>query len=367
MAKEPIRVLHVVTDLNRGGIETMLMNYYRVIDKKIIQFDFLVHREGEKHYNEEALSLGSRIYTMRRLNPFDVTYRKELRSFFLEHPYQIVHVHQDCLSSVVLKEAKKAGIPIRIAHSHSSKEDYNLKYPIKMFYKKRIRTYATDLMSCGEKAGRWMFGKNSFKVLNNAIISSKFQYDSVVRKAMRDELGIQESTFVIGQVGNFSDTKNHLFSLEIFKKLQEQIKDSKMIFVGEGYMESAIKEKINEIGEDAKNKVSLLGSRQDVNRLLQAFDVFILPSKHEGLPVAIIEAQTAGLICLASDRVTSEVDVTGLCRFLPINDGVDIWVKEILNSQKHERKDTTQQVADNYYDVEVSAKMLERYYFDLVK
>lgn len=365
MVKKPIRVLHVVTDLNRGGIETMLMNYYRAINRNVIQFDFLVHRQEEKHYEAEALAMGSQIYRIRKLNPFDIKYRNELRQFFVEHPYQIVHVHQDCFSSIVLKEAKAAGVPIRIGHSHSSNQDRNLKYPVKLFYKKAIKRYATNLMACGMKAGNWMFNTQDFEVINNAIITSKFKFDSVIREEVRAELGISADTFIVGQVGNLSDTKNHLFSLEIFKALLERRPDSKMIFVGEGYMETAIRSRIEELGADIKDKVQLLGSRKDVNRLLQGFDVFILPSKFEGLPVVAIEAQAAGLICLISDKVTTEVDITGLCQFLPIND-TEKWVEEILNSRKYKRIDTTQQIIDSHYDVKTSAKSLEDYYLRLL-
>ncbi len=153
-----IRVLQIVTYMGRGGLETMLMNYYRNIDRQQVQFDFLVHRDFEADYDQEIRELGGKIYRMPRLVPWNRLYRKKLKEFFREHPeYKIVHVHQDCLSSVALQCAKESGVPVRIAHSHNSSQDKNLKYLIKRFYMKKIPKYATGLLACSREAGDWMF------------------------------------------------------------------------------------------------------------------------------------------------------------------------------------------------------------------
>ena len=153
-----IRVLHVVTYMGRGGLETMLMNYYRNIDRSRVQFDILVHRNFEADYDKEILSMGGRIFHISRLVPWSRSYRKKLKNFFLEHPeYRIVHVHQDCLSSVALQCAKECGVPVRIAHSHNRNQDKNIKYLIKLYYMKQIPKFATEYFACSKEAGDWMF------------------------------------------------------------------------------------------------------------------------------------------------------------------------------------------------------------------
>ena len=180
-----IRVLHIVTYMGRGGLETMLMNYYRHINRDKVQFDFLVHRDFEADYDEEIHELGGKIYHISRLIPWSYTYREKLKHFFREHPeYKIVHVHQDCLSSVALQCAKECGVPVRIAHSHNSAQDKNLKYLVKLYYMRKIPNYATDLFACSEAAGKWMFGSKPFQVVHNAIdidqlLLRKFENNSI--------------------------------------------------------------------------------------------------------------------------------------------------------------------------------------------
>lgn len=173
-----IRVLHVVTYMGRGGLETMLMNYYRHIDQSKVQFDFLVHRKFEADYDEEIKALGGRIYHVSRLVPWSRKYKAELKHFFKSHPeYKIVHVHQDCLSSVALQCAKECGVTVRIAHSHNSNQDKNIKYLFKRYYMKKIPEVATELFACGKAAGDWMFGGKDYQLLPNAIATEKYIYD----------------------------------------------------------------------------------------------------------------------------------------------------------------------------------------------
>lgn len=181
-----IRVLQVVTNMDRGGLESMLMNYYRHIDREKIQFDFLVHRQERAAFDDEIETLGGRIYRLPRLVPWSKSYLSALNRFFDEHTgYKVVHVHQDCLSSVILKAAKQHDIPVRIAHSHNANQDKNLKYPIKLWYKRSIPEYATNLFACGKDAGDWMFGGASYQIINNAIDVAAYTYDSTKRQEMR--------------------------------------------------------------------------------------------------------------------------------------------------------------------------------------
>lgn len=181
-----IRVLQVATYMGRGGLESMIMNYYHHIDREKVQFDFLVHRQERAAFDDEIESLGGRIYRLPRLVPWNKGYLSALDRFFVEHPgYKIVHVHQDCLSSVILNAAARHDIPVRIAHSHSANQDKNLKYPIKLWYKRSIPEYATNLFACGKDAGDWMFGGASYQIINNAIDVAAYTYGSTKRQEMR--------------------------------------------------------------------------------------------------------------------------------------------------------------------------------------
>jgi len=207
--------------MGRGGLETMLMNYYRHIDRTKVQFDFLVHRDFEADYDAEILSIGGKIHHVSRLVPWSKSYQNELRTFFKAHPeYRIVHVHQDCLSSVALKVAKECGVPVRIAHSHNSNQDKNLKYLIKLHYMKKIPAFATALLACGKDAGGWMFGGKQYHVMANAVEVKRYQYKPSVAEKIRNEWNISDE-LLVGHVGRFNPQKNHTFLIDIFYEVQK--------------------------------------------------------------------------------------------------------------------------------------------------
>lgn len=324
------RVLHIVTYMGRGGLETMLMNYYRHIDRNKVQFDFLVHRDFEADYDEEIKSLGGKIYHVSHLVPWSKKYKNELKNFLLKHPeYKVIHVHQDCLSSIALKCARDCGIPIRIAHSHSAGAVKNIKYPIKRYYMKKIPKYATDLFACGEQAGEWMFGNNNYRVVHNAIDTSSYLYSEAIEIEMRKELGLGNE-IIIGHVGNFTPAKNHSFLIDIFYEVLKQKIDAKLLLVGGGDAITAIQEKVQSLG--ISESVIFTGNRNDVCRLMQVMDVFVFPSLYEGLPVTMIEAQTAGIPCVISDHVSKECVVTeGLVSIMRLENSSKAWADHILS------------------------------------
>lgn len=361
-----IRVLHVVTYMGRGGLETMLMNYYRNIDRSKVQFDFLVHRDFEADYDKEILSLGGKIYHVSRLIPWSKVYKKELCRFFTEHPeYKIVHVHQDCLSSVALGCAKKCGIPVRIAHSHTSNQTKNLRYIIKRYYMKKIPQYATDLFSCGTKAGVWMFGNQKFNILPNAVDVEKYAFSETIRNEVRKELGIADE-FTVGHIGRFGKEKNHEFLIEVFRRIKNINKNSKMLLVGNGKEFENIKAKVISLGME--KDVIFTGVRPDVNRLLQAMDVFVFPSLYEGLPVTMIEAQAAGLQCVISDKVPNEsIIAEGMVTVKKLSDSAEEWAECILSKKDLEREDVSCDIKKHGYDIKSAAKRLEEFYIGKAK
>ncbi len=356
------RVLQVVTHMNRGGLESMLMNYYRHIDREKLQFDFLTHREYDGDYGEEIKELGGIIYHLPTLNPFSRSYKQALHDFFQTHPeYQIIHVHQDCLSGVVLREAAHHKIPVRIAHSHSSRQDRDWKYPIKLFYRHLIPRYATDLLACSEEAGRWMFCAAEFQILNNAIDAKKYRFSRNTRQFMREKLGIDSDCLVVGHVGRFDAVKNHAKIVDIFKILLDGRK-AVLLLVGDGELKLLIKQKVNKLG--LEERVIFTGVRSDVSELMQAMDVFVFPSLYEGLPVTLVEAQAAGLPCLISDHVPTECKLTSAVWRLPLEASSETWAKQAIEAVKEPRRDTFEEIQAAGYDIDSNTERLQRFYLN---
>ena len=355
-----MRVLQVVTHMNRGGLETMIMNYYRNINREKIQFDFLVHRQERTAYDDEIEAIGGKIYRLPVLNPFSKSYKNALNQFFEEHKeYQVIHVHQDCMSSVILKEAKKNNVAVRIAHSHSSSQDKNLKYLIKLHYRKKISKYATHLLACGKEAGEWMFCGADFEILNNAIDASKYISNEEKRVQMRQQLGISKDEFVVGHVGRFCYPKNHKFLIDIFEELSKRV-SCKLLLVGGGELRQEIEEKVKE--KQLTDKVIFTGIRSDVADLMQAMDVFVFPSNYEGLPVTMIEAQASGLPCFISDKVPIECKKTDLVQQISLEDSVDSWVEAVLESMKITRRNTYEEIKKAGFDIQENVAKLQKFY-----
>ena len=358
-----IRVLQVVTHMNRGGLETMIMNYYRNIDREKVQFDFLVHRQNSAAYDNEILSMGGKIYRLPVLNPFGLGYRRELKNFFDNHPeYRIVHVHQDCMSSIILKEAKKHGVKTRIAHSHTTSQDKNIRYILKLFYKQFIPKYATELMACSEAAGKWMFGKAYFHVINNAIDTKLYMFDKKKQLKLRKSLKIAENEIVIGHVGRFSLPKNHKFLIEVFKEISNTV-PAKLVLVGGGPLQDNVKNMVDEFG--IKEKVLFMGVRSDIPDLLQVMDVFVFPSHYEGLPVTMVEAQAAGWPCVISNKVPNECIITeGLVTIKELSDSARDWATHIIEESKIQKRDTQEEIKQHGFDIAENAKWLEKFYLN---
>ena len=356
----PIRILHIVTYMGRGGLESMLMNYYRYMDRNQVQFDFLVHRDFEADYDQEILSLGGRIHHISRLVPWSRDYRQELKAFFKAHPeYRIVHVHQDCLSSVALQCARECGIPVRIAHAHSSSAVKNIKYPIKLHYRKKISRYATDLFACNETAGKWMFCGEPFQVLNNAVDASRYSFDPEKREKIRAELGIGDQ-LAVGHVGRFRTEKNHTFLVDVFAALVKQHPDSVLLLAGDGDLQPTIEEKVQKLG--LAERVRFLGTCSNVPELLQAMDVFVFPSLYEGLPVTMVEAQAAGVPCVISDQVPTECILTDLVIRKSLQESAEGWAEDILKQQNPVHENTFDRICNAGFDITENAQKLQEFY-----
>lgn len=366
--ERPIRVLIINYKMQCAGIESFIMNMYRNIDRSMVQFDFLVHYTQPQFYDDEIKRLGGRIYrlSIREDNNF-LKYFMDLKRFFKEHnEYKIIHGHMESFGVFYLKFARDAKIPVRIAHSHIAQKNSGLKGLVKNILNKGYKKYATSLFACSEKAGEFVFGnKETFTIYNNAIDAKRFKYDNSIRNLVRKELGVAEDVFVIGHVGRFNTQKNHAFLIEIMKEIIKKEPNAILLLIGEGDLEKTIKQKTCELCID--NSIKFLGVRNDVERLYQAMDVFVMPSLFEGLPIAGVEAQTAGLKCVLSDTITKETAITSNVEFVSLNDVPKIWAKEILKwKNAYDRRDQSDLVAKAGYDIKQQAKNMQDFYLNSI-
>ena len=365
----PIRVLHVIGIMNRGGAETMIMNLYRNIDRTKVQFDFVENSNEPAVFDEEIQALGGRIYRCPHYNGKNhFSYTKWWNSFFQAHKreYAIVHGHLGSTAAIYLSIAKKYGL-YTIAHSHSAGTG-SIMYRI---FSYRTRHIADFFLACSKDAAIARYGKeignniHRFKILNNAVNVEKFIFNQETRTQVRNSLHLPLNSMVIGHVGRFVAAKNHLFLIDIFEKLCEKVPDAVLLLVGDGELRPQIETHIAE--KNLQNNVILTGVKSDVWNYYQAMDVFLMPSLYEGLPVSMVEAQTAGLPCCVSSAVPHEAAITDLVQFRSLDDSPEEWSRWVLQCAKRPRRDMKQAIQRAGYDIAETSKWLENYYIGVVK
>ena len=367
MTRQPIRVLNMFTIMDRGGAETMVMNYYRHIDRTKVQFDFLVHREQRGAYDDEIERMGGRIYRMCPVYPQNFSrYKRDLRTFFRAHPeYKIIHSHMSELGYFAFREAERQGVPVRICHAHNAPHGFDAKMIIRTYFKKRMMPYLTHLFMCGEESGKWLYGeknKSRFIMLNNAIDAAVYSFNASKREEMRRQLDLTDE-LVVGHVGRFNPQKNHPFLLDIFTSLLKKEPDAVLLLVGGGADMPKIQAKVQEFG--IAEHVRFLGVRSDVADLMQAMDVFVFPSLYEGLPVTMVEAQASGLPCIISDKVPPECILTdGLVNVMPLSASPEAWAEKILTMRAVPRTDRREEIAAHGFDITTEAVRLQDFYLD---
>lgn len=370
---KPIRVLHVIGIMNRGGAETMIMNLYRHIDRSKVQFDFVENSSEPAIFDEEIISLGGRIYRCPHYNGKNhFTYVKWWNEFFQAHSkeYPIVHGHLGSTAAIYLAIAKKYGV-YTIAHSHSAGTDHSMKSYLYRIMSHNTRNVADYFFACSEAAGLDRFGRKvtsgtHYAVLNNAIEVDKFSYDPDVRQSVRRELGYEPNQIVVGHIGRYTKEKNHAFVLEIFSELKKLNDDARLLMIGDGPLHTQITQASERMGVFPDTVFT--GVRSDVDRLVQAMDIFVLPSLYEGLPVTMVEAQAAGLPCIISDKVPSECILTeGLVDVLPLSAGAEAWVDAILEKRNTPRTDHSAEIAAHGFDITTEAVKLQEFYLEAAR
>lgn len=367
---EPIRILHVVTSMEKGGIENMLMNLYRKIDRKKVQFDFLVHAKEKAEFEDEIAFLGGNVFRLsqeRSVKNF-FGYMKSLEDFFKNHAeYKIVHSHINSLSVFPLWAAKKAGVPVRIAHSHYAISKMSETTIFRQIIKRSLPFFANYLFACSTQAGICLFGKRAVKngkvtVIKNGIDCERFAFSKEKRDEMRKILSFSNDDTVLCHVGRFDKYKNQSFVLEILNVLKKRDVCAKALFLGDGEDLEKVKALSKKLG--LERDVVFAGSVSDVYDYLQSADVFVFPSVFEGLPLTVVEAQANGLSVFASSSISKECNVGETVRFLSLEDGSEKWASEIEKSIPFVRSDNTEKIRKAGYDSVESAEFLEKFYLE---
>lgn len=365
-----IRILHFVHALTRGGgLTTLIMNYYRQIDRSKIQFDFVYFKEVESDFKDEITSLGGKFYKFTEPS-FDFSYKKECEKFFEEHKgeYSAIHCHVLFSAAFYGGIAKKYGIKNIIVHSHSASYGSGLLRKARNYYfVKKADHIATHRLACSDDAARFMFGnKGNAKVISNAIDCAKYLFDENIRKEVREELNVTNE-FVIGHVGGFVPLKNHTFLVDVFNEIVKKRPESALLLIGgEGTAVASTKEYIEEKVKilGLQDKVKFLGIRSDVNRLMMAMDFFVLPSTVEGFGLVLVEAQASGLYSLASTNVPEEAKCSELVSYLPLEAGAGAWADEILSANINGERLVDASLY-NRFNIEKQKTILENLYMDM--
>lgn len=365
------RVIQEVAIMNRGGQETLWMNVFRKIDRTKLVFDFLVYSTEKGDYDDEIKDLGGKVIYIGN-NPYQGKISKyfgeikRVKEFFKTHKeYDTYHIntcHAMALFNVI--GAHIAGVPRIIVHSHNT----NAVHPtLHKLVRPFLNMFKFEAFACSNEAGEWMFGKRKMrkgkvKIVKNGIDTGNYQFDENIRNKKRAELGITDSTKVIGHIGRFNYQKNHSFLVDIFEEITKKYDNCKLLLVGRGELEDEIRAKVVEKG--LNDKVLFLGVRSDVNELLLAFDAFLFPSLFEGLPVVMIEAQASGVPMVCSSSIPAQADLTRDILWFPLDKTASDWAEVVIKQMELGRGNDIEAVIRSGYDILHTAKELERYYLD---
>lgn len=362
-----IRVLHVVGKMHYGGMETLIMNIYRNIDREKVQFDFMVHYEEPGEYDEEIKSLGGRIFVMPKTVPQNYfKCKKAYEEFFKEnHNYVKVHVHLHSMAFLIFPQAKKYDISC-VIHIHSNGMEKTLKGYLGLYCTKLAVPMADTVFTCSKEAASFFMPSkyvNKHKIIKNGISVEKFLYNPEIRERIRKENGL-DGKFVLLCAARFAVPKNHEFLIDIVYELQKYDENIKLLLVGKGPLEEKIRQKVRSL--NLEEKVEFLGARGDVNQLMQASDCYIMPSLWEGLPVVLIEAQTSGLKAyISKEALSDEARITNLVESISLSVSADKWAEKIYLQKEYKRENQNKALRESGFDIRETAKYLQEFYEEL--
>jgi len=364
----PIRVLQIIGNVCGGGVEAVVMNYYRHIDRTKVQFDFVIDGYEKSLLDDEIESLGGRVYKVERYNKNVLRQICQICRIVKDNKYEIVHSHMNTLAVFSLFAAWLGGARVRIVHNHStSAPSERMRTVMKCILRPFSKMFANRYAACSRLAARWMFGdieaEKSVAIFNNAIDLDRFAYREDIRKEYRKSLGIPESTYVVGHIGRFMYQKNHKFIVETLNALIKKDKNIILLLVGDGELREKIAAQVHALGLD--EKICFLGLRKDIDALYNAMDIFVLPSWYEGLPVVSVEAQANGLPCIVSDKVSDECKLTSSLSFMSLEKSAEEWGDEILCRKTRRNPYALQELEDAGVDIQKEAGKLQEFYGSL--
>jgi glycosyltransferase involved in cell wall biosynthesis len=360
-----MKVLHIANMNTRSGVASFLMNYYRHIDRKKIQFDFLSCSLLEDNYSEEIQRLGGIVYNAPSYKKHLFKYINFVYNIIANESYDIIHCHQFLLSIISLSIAKKRGIKIRIIHSHNNFISSKGKRLLVCLFRNFWPLFTANFFACSEDAANFLFGKKcKYKIFNNAIEPERFIFNNTARNSIRDDLCLPENAFVIGYVARFDKQKNHLFLIDVFNQILRKNMNAYLLLVGTGILQDKVKKYVTDL--NITNNILFYGISEKVYELYSAMDVFVFPSLFEGLPVTGIEAQCAGLPVVASLNIPKAMQITPLVCWLDLKSGSETWAEKVLEySSPKERVDMTELITKNGYNINIECKKLEEEYVGL--
>lgn len=374
--EDKIQVLFFMDGIgNAGGIQEMAIKWMENIDNSKFQIDILSYNTGKKdNYIERVKAFGGNVYIIetymkkgKALKSF-----KQTKEFFENHHYDILHAHSSSKAFFVMWYARKAGIRTRILHSHCTKFVVTKTVPrlIANMLKGPTKLLTTAYFACSPEAGSFLFGKKALeqkkiRIVHNGINTSIFKPDNNIRDKVRKELGIEDK-FVIGNVGRFRPQKNHVYLMEIFKVIYENDKDTVLICVGDGELEDSIKKKAKDLG--IQDRILFLGFRKDVSDIMQAFDVLVMPSLFEGLPVTGIEAQAIGIPVMLATTISTEAAILPSSSYVSLEDNPTVWSEKILSYKgKNHESNPHKWIRERGYDIKVETQKLAAFYEQSVR
>lgn len=366
MEKEPVRVLQIIGIVCGGGVEAVIMNYYRHINRNKIQFDFVVDGYEKTALDDEIKSLGGRVYHVEPYKKNIFRYMSQIYHIIRDNHYDIVHSNMNTLSVFSLFPAWLAGAHQRILHNHSTAvRSEGMRSVMKIVLRPFAPLFANRYAACSHLAGDWMYGKKMMAsgrvtVINNAIDLDEYAFSQELREKYRQEFNIPADAFVVGHVGRFMYQKNHAFLVDVFREVARQESKAILMLVGDGELRPEIEQKVASYG--LSDKVRFLGLRKDVKSLYNCMDVFVLPSWYEGLPVVSVEAQANGLLSIFSDRITKESLLTSSASFLSLDRGSKAWASYLLHNYDGRNKNALTELRNAGFDIKERTTFLEDWY-----
>lgn len=366
-----IRVAMIIGKMDSGGKKSLVMEYYRHIDRSQVQFDFICDSDSQAIPENEIQELGGRIYI---IPPYQHIFAnmREMKRIFRQNSYPIMHAWNSTMNLFPMKVAKSSGIPVRISESLSMAHEGDWKTKIKKILRPLSKLYATHYMSCGEDCGRWQFGDKLFDAgkvdVFKTVINAKYNdFDPELRNKTRKQFGWEEK-IVVGHIGRFTPQKNSVHLIEIFAAFVKKEPQAVLCLIGDGELKEKMMSRIKELG--IEDSVEYLGRREDIRQFYNAMDCFLLPSLYEGLPVVGLEAQSCGIPVFFSTEITREAKASDLCHFIPLSASEEEWADKIIEVVKKNipvRSGHAKEVIEAGFDSTSEAIRLQKYYFNAIE